>query len=150
MKTLLFISACLLAVGTLCGQRITPEQQKAIFDHSDFFLLNNINLANYGFENEPLNVALNAALQAKIRESKKRTAGVIFLSLGLAYTVAGIASHKKDSGSIGDSATNALSGLLIGIGVVGAGVSVPLLLGASKKKAEKEKALKIARGLVRG
>lgn len=140
----------LLSAGLLYGQQMTPQQQKIVVQNGDFFLTNDINLGSYAFDNDKLNFALNATLTAKRKEQNKRTAGFVFVGLGLTYLTVGLLVHKRDEVSLGDGVNNFLSSTLIGFGVISAGVSAPLFIGARRKQAEKEKLLGTIRGMVNG
>lgn len=138
-----------------CMTYIAQSQNASAIDtnlierNKDFFLLHDIHLGNYRYNNPDMNLALQQALKSKKSNKSRNVAGGILLGYGVISFITGIATlpRKKDKGTLGGEVQNSFAVGMVAFGLVGAGASIPLFVGAKNKKKDMEKALQQAKRL---
>lgn len=145
MKKSFFLT---LFISSLCGhllaQTITPEDKMLLENNREFFLLHDIPLNQYTFNNPELNLSLKTAANAERKRKNSLVAGGIVLGLGAIWTISGIASKSERPNSFGGELQDAFAGFVIGSGVAVAVASIPLFVRADHKKQQRDKAIRLS------
>lgn len=146
MKTLFLTLFIFWIPFLVSSQSISDADKIKILQRSDFFLLHDVPLGNYKFDNENLNVALRTAMISHRKMRTNNIFGSIFLGYGVLLATIGITA-KPDNPQVNEVG-NTLAGSLTAMGVVFSAGSIPFFISAGKRKKDREKALLIAKGLI--
>lgn len=144
MKKSFFLTLFILLYGPLSAQTITPEDKVLLENNREFFLLHDISLNQYPFDNPELNLSLKTAANAERKRKNSLVAGGIVLGLGAIWTISGIASKSERPNSFGGELQDAFAGFIIGSGVAVAVASIPLFVRADHKKQQRDKAIRLS------
>ncbi len=108
--------------------------------------LNEFNIKTEKLELNNLNIQndLNKILILDKKRIKNKRTGIILTSLSILTTAYGIVAltYDKANDGMGRAIQETIGGISIGLGVVSAGVSIPLFKSSKKRKKERDELIK--------
>jgi len=109
----------------------------------NIFKLNELNIKTENLNLNDLNIQndLNKILILDKKRKRNKRTGIILTSLSIlatAYGIVALTYDKADDGT-GRAIQETIGGISLGLGVVNAGISIPIFKSSKKKKIERDK-----------
>ena len=151
-KRIFLFSAMLLSAVCTYTQTIDEAQKNRILENNGFFLMQDIPLGDYDFENTNLNIALASALNHRGKKSTFSVVGGSFLAAGAVSLVSGLAVNsraKRNPSVLGGPIEQTFADFLMIGGLTGTATGITFLSFSGSQNRNMQRSLERAREIHR-